>query len=688
MFVMHLALGGCLKAPPVAYGLTEDTGGHITYILGAADAMADMPGVSRVEVVTRLFDDPALPGPYADPRETVRPGFDIVRLPTSSPGYLSKEALARETGDFAEALAAYIDGLSEHPRIIHAHFADAGCIAARMRDRFGIPFVFTAHSLGIDKRDTLDRPSEGLNRRIAMEGRIIGTADAVVASSADEIGRQIVRYPSVRTDRLHRIAPGVAVPDATGARATACDLVRPFLRDMEKPAILAIARPVHKKNLLGLVEMYGRSLALQERANLVILAGLRDTVECGEVEQREVIGGLLEAIDAHDLYGKVAYPKRHTQTDIAALYAWTAARRGVFANPAHTEPFGLTLLEAASFGLPVVATCHGGPVDIVGDIGHGMLADPADGEVFGRALLSCLSCSETWDRAARNARAGIERYTWQRYAERCTALYRELATRSAPRTAGRLSRTVPRTFFASDIDNTLTGDAGAARDFDRAIGRMDDVAFAIATGRHLDKALAVLGAWDITPPGILITAVGTEIYWRQADGSLALDEDFGASMAGSWRPEDIAVTLAGIGGLTAQPSTCQGPFKRSYFVRSAGVAGAVRRALKGAGLRAHVIHSHGDLLDVVPEGAGKGAAVAWCARTLDIAQERTISAGDSGNDADMLTRTGGAILVGNADADIRAAVPRGSAHLSRHAHAAGVLDGLARFGFGGQEARA
>jgi hypothetical protein len=36
----------------------------------------------------------------------------------------------------------------------------------------------------------------------------------------------------------------------------------------------------------------------------------------------------------------------------------------VFINPALVEPFGLTLIEAAAHGLPVVATANGGPVGI------------------------------------------------------------------------------------------------------------------------------------------------------------------------------------------------------------------------------------------------------------------------------------------------------------------------------------
>mgnify|MGYP000069541195 CR=1 FL=1 len=48
-----------------------------------------------------------------------------------------------------------------------------------------------------------------------------------------------------------------------------------------------------------------------------------------------------------------------------------AANGGVFINPALTEPFGLTLLEAAASGLPVVATENGGPVDIIANCKNG-----------------------------------------------------------------------------------------------------------------------------------------------------------------------------------------------------------------------------------------------------------------------------------------------------------------------------
>ena len=63
-----------------------------------------------------------------------------------------------------------------------------------------------------------------------------------------------------------------------------------------------------------------------------------------------------------------------------------AAAGGVFVNPALHEPFGLTLIEAAAAGVPVVATCNGGPAEIVSTIGHGALVDPRDPAGIAKAI--------------------------------------------------------------------------------------------------------------------------------------------------------------------------------------------------------------------------------------------------------------------------------------------------------------
>ena len=54
---------------------------------------------------------------------------------------------------------------------------------------------------------------------------------------------------------------------------------------------------------------------------------------------------VLKLIDSHDLYGSVAYPKKHQQKDISDIYLLPFATRGIFTNVALQEPFGLTVIE-------------------------------------------------------------------------------------------------------------------------------------------------------------------------------------------------------------------------------------------------------------------------------------------------------------------------------------------------------
>ena len=112
------------------------------------------------------------------------------------------------------------------------------------------------------------------------------------------------------------------------------------------------------------MQAYGESKALQERANLVIVAGNRDDIQSMDEAQQQVLTDLLLALDRYDLWGKVALPKHHAVEDMPELYRLATRRGGVFVNPALTEPFGLTLIEAAASGLPIVVTEDGGPKDI------------------------------------------------------------------------------------------------------------------------------------------------------------------------------------------------------------------------------------------------------------------------------------------------------------------------------------
>jgi len=122
---------------------------------------------------------------------------------------------------------------------------------------------------------------------------------------------------------------------------------------------------------------------------------------------------VFELVDRFDLYGRVAYPKHHERGQIPALYRWAAALGGVFVNPALTEPFGLTLLEAAACGLPVVATDDGGPRDILASCNHGLLVDVADRGALRQAIEAAFVDRQRWRRWQAAGIAAVGRhYSW------------------------------------------------------------------------------------------------------------------------------------------------------------------------------------------------------------------------------------------------------------------------------------
>ncbi|WP_299649057.1 HAD-IIB family hydrolase [uncultured Jannaschia sp.] len=671
MYILHIALGGCLTFPAVRYGVTEDTGGHIAYILGAVTAQAKRTDVDRVDIVTRAFDDPDLGSDHMHLVQTIGPKSRILRLATSDRRYLAKEALAAERPALERAFADLIGRMGRKPDVIHAHFSDAVMTVRRAAARHDIPVVYTPHSLGIDKQACLKGPGCAvLARRIDEEREALATARAIVVSSRDEAERQVEAYDADVAAAVHRVAPGVNLPAAPSGTVAASALVDPYLTDPERPMILAVARPVIRKNLLGLLRAYAEHPTLRDRANLVILAGQRGGGIVQNEESRRVTDALLREAARPDLAGRVALPPRHAPKAVPQLYRLAAARGGVFVNPALHEPFGLTLLEAARFGLPVVATREGGPADILETIGHGTLVDPTDASAIGAAIDALISDRTEWQRAASAARRNMQAFDWNRWADRVQRVYSEFQR-------PRRSFAQPRHLLASDIDGTLTGSAASARRFGSWVAKNRHIPFAVATGRSIVEARNVLHAWSLPEPDIFITAVGTELHVREADGRFHLCHDYASRLHEDW-DRDAAWRVLTSSSLELQPSIEQRRWKLACY-GSQREAELLRERYRRSGVAVRIVASHGNLIDILAPNGGKAAAVAAAARRFGLNLTDCITAGDSGNDSDMLVASGLGILVANARPEM-ATLHGGRIYRAEASHAAGILEGLAHLG--------
>ncbi|MFO6464256.1 HAD-IIB family hydrolase [Jannaschia sp. KMU-145] len=677
MHIVHVAIGGCLTLPNVRYGITDDTGGHIAYILGAAAAQARRPEVSHVDIVTRAFDDVTLGADHGRAVQPAGDGLRILRLRTSNGAYLAKEALAAERPALSEAFTALIAGMARPPEVIHAHFADAAAIVRAAAARFDIPVVYTPHSLGIDKASCdAGRPPAALIRRIALERTALRVADAVIVSSRDEAERQVEGYGIDVAGRTHRVAPGVTRRDGPPGTGQARALIDHALSDPELPMILAIARPVRKKNLAALVRAYLGSPTLGARANLVILAGQRGA---GIAQTPETAGVIAELESlARQCPGRIALPERHGPDIVAQAYRLAARRGGVFVNPALHEPFGLTLLEAAEAGLPVVATRNGGPGDILGTLRNGTLVDPDDPEGIGAAIIGLLDDGHAWRAAAEAGQSRLRAFDWDVWADRAARIYADLRRPAR-------SFAVPHALLASDIDGTLTGCRTGAAAF-RGWAATRDLPFVVATGRCISEARAVLTRWDLPAPDAFITAVGTELHLPDARGRMERCERYAAAISENWDRAAVLARLAEAGARMQAPVE-QRRWKLACL-GDASEAERLRAALDRAGLAARVVPSHGRLIDILAPRAGKAAAIRAYAAGQGLDARRCVVAGDSGNDLDMLTMGGTGIVVGNALPELDHLTPGPDLLRTRAHHAGGVLEGLAAAGLIGARAAA
>ena len=687
--IMHIALQGALRWQDVEYGLTADTGGHIKYVNELVEALAARDDIGAVDIVVRAFAGDGFDPVYARVMEQVAPKVRIVRLRGASHGYLSKEKMWREHDALGRSLLDHIDAEGA-PDLVHAHYADAGILAARVKAVHGTPFLFTGHSLGAVKRKAYAQtgranPDRCLDRRIGIENEVIGAADLIVASSRDEAELQYADYRAYDAGRTRIVPPGIDRRPFLGAVGLleARDLLGRFLADPLKPAVLAVARPVAKKNLAELVHAFGSTPKLREVANLVIVAGNRDRID-GDDEIATNLREILGLIDRYDLHGSVAFPKTHETGQVPGLYHYAAATGGVFVNPALNEPFGLTLLEAASVGLPVVATNRGGPNDIVGRLRCGTLVTPDDRAGLAAATLHLLTDRAAWLTASRNGRERVALYDWDAHAARYVDLARSLTARSRTAEGARPIQLpqAPSRLLATDIDGTLVGCADSLHRFARWQEQQRDMLYGVATGRSLHAALDVLEGEGAPLPPLMIVAVGSEIYWQEPRGpQYRRDERWDAHIAHRW--DRLAVDRLVVGlGFKRQPALEQREHKLAYFAEGADAAARVaslRGALREAGLAANVVHSHGRFVDVLPLRANKGLAVAWVAERLGVPSGRIFVAGDSGNDIDMLRLAANPVIVANHRDGIAAMPELRHAYIAGAACAGGIIEGVEHF---------
>jgi sucrose-6F-phosphate phosphohydrolase len=144
-----------------------------------------------------------------------------------------------------------------------------------------------------------------------------------------------------------------------------------------------------------------------------------------------------------------------------------------------------------------------------------------------------------------------------------------------------------------------------------------------------------------------------------------------------WNPYIVQSIGEDFVELRLQPSKFNSHHKVSFYGSDLDESflAHFKERMSTGGQSVSVVYSSGRDRDVLPDKSSKGAAAMYLARHWKIGPERTLVAGDSGNDANMFIAGFKGIVVGNASPELKA-LNSPAVYVAQNWHAAGVLEGI------------
>ena len=311
-----------------------------------------------------------------------------------------------------------------------------------MKQKKGIPYSFTGHSLGAQKFDKLNQDFKNyrelekkyfFTKRIIAERIAIQYSDIVFVSTSQERDEQYSHklYKSIQDNKTINFVvspPGANIEVFASYEDVDVDpefeevISSTLKRDLNDsrlslPSVILASRLDPKKNHVGFLQAYAKSPELQNTCNvLVSLRGVENAYKDYsnlKPEEVQIIDEMMNLIKSYGLKGKVCFMSINSQKELADAYRYIAKNKGVFTLTALYEPFGLAPIEAMSTGLPVAVTKYGGPSEVLTEDGEqfGVLLDVHDEYQISEGMMQLFKHYSLYQKQGK--KRVLSKYTWK-----------------------------------------------------------------------------------------------------------------------------------------------------------------------------------------------------------------------------------------------------------------------------------
>lgn len=275
----------------------------------------------------------------------------------------------------------------KNPDIVHAHFTEIGQMAASLVKRINVPLVITEHSSAMNHKNINKTLQKCALKGYKMAARVVAVSHP--------LSQNIKRYTGI--DAI--VIPNMIKLDVFGK----CEH-----RDHRGYRFVTTGALIERKRTLNTIKAIEAIHKLGYNVHL-------DVIGDGHLRS-----ALMEYVWKHGLREIVMFHGLLSPTDIVKVYETCDC----FVLPSSGETFGVVYVEAMAAGLPVIATCCGGPEDFINE-DNGILIDVDDTEQLLNAFLSFINAQKHYS-PTRLRNYVKENFGPEHLALRLNRLYKEI----------------------------------------------------------------------------------------------------------------------------------------------------------------------------------------------------------------------------------------------------------------------